>query len=434
MRSLRTTILGSLLTVVSVVLIVLSIITVAQVRSNELDRLRQLQRERVTDAVSVYEKTKVVTLDAELNAILPEPLAQALDSPATVATYVSDTETITVWAAQHTSGGIISVHGTFPSTERSQASLIRVMVVTSLGTLVVTAIVGFWIASAITSRLRRASEASIQLDKALIDLPTAQLDEVSQQVGPAKQTLVEIGEHRDEVGELARAIDSLWNTVIDSLASERRFTADVAHDLRTPITGLLMAAELLEPSRPTDMVKDRAQALRQLVEELLEISRLDAGREITELTEIDVLTELTSTLNRWHDSIPGEVDIEVIDHGGNHTTVTDPRRLRRIITNLLDNARKHGEPPIHVVVEGTTITVLDRGTGFPEELTLEGPRRFRTGVSERGTGHGLGLVISAAHARALDAQLWFANWEDGTSRAILQLDPIEDPPSSNEPS
>src|SRR5206468_1681117 len=67
------------------------------------------------------------------------------------------------------------------------------------------------------------------------------------------------------------------------LLSEQRFTADVAHELRTPLTGPHAAAELLPPSRPTELVRDRVAALRTLTEDLLEISRLDTGRERLEL-------------------------------------------------------------------------------------------------------------------------------------------------------
>ncbi|MCZ1009729.1 hypothetical protein O1L68_26425 [Streptomyces lydicus] len=59
--------------------------------------------------------------------------------------------------------------------------------------------------------------------------------------------------------------------------AEREFTADVAHELRTPVAGLVAAAELLPQPRAVELVRDRAQAMRRLVEDLLEVSRLDAG-------------------------------------------------------------------------------------------------------------------------------------------------------------
>ena len=89
---------------------------------------------------------------------------------------------------------------------------------------------------------------------------------------------------------------------------------------------------------------------------------------------------------------------------------TDPRRLERVLFNLLANAARHGKPPIEVTVEGRVIRVRDHGPGFPEELLADGPRRFRTGSTDRaGHGHGLGLTIAAGQARVLGARLTFRN-------------------------
>lgn len=60
-----------------------------------------------------------------------------------------------------------------------------------------------------------------------------------------------------------------------------------------------------------------------------------------------------------------------------------------------------------MTVRGRTIEVVDHGNGYPEELIAEGPRRFRSGMAERGVGHGLGLTIAAGHAKVLGAELTF---------------------------
>lgn len=89
---------------------------------------------------------------------------------------------------------------------------------------------------------------------------------------------------------------------------------------------------------------------------------------------------------------------------------TDPRRLERILGNLLANAAKHGGTPVEVTVEGRVVRVRDHGPGFPDALLREGPSRFRTGASDRaGHGHGLGLTIAAGQARVLGARLTFRN-------------------------
>ncbi|CAM5611383.1 histidine kinase OS=Streptomyces tendae OX=1932 GN=GUR47_18750 PE=4 SV=1 [Streptomyces tendae] len=90
---------------------------------------------------------------------------------------------------------------------------------------------------------------------------------------------------------------------------------------------------------------------------------------------------------------------------------TDPRRLERVLFNLLANAARHGRSPVQVSVEGRVIRVRDHGPGFPEDLLAEGPSRFRTGSTDRAglAGHGLGLTIAAGQARVLGARLTFRN-------------------------
>jgi signal transduction histidine kinase len=92
-----------------------------------------------------------------------------------------------------------------------------------------------------------------------------------------------------------------------------------------------------------------------------------------------------------------------------HVT-TDPRRLERILGNLLANAARHGRPPVEVRVDGRRIRVRDHGPGFPEQLLADGLSRFRTGSDDRSQrGHGLGLTIAAGQARVLGARLTFRN-------------------------
>src|SRR5699024_7244114 len=82
------------------------------------------------------------------------------------------------------------------------------------------------------------------------------------------------------------------------ISAEQQFSADVAHDLRTPVTGLVTAAELLDDSRPAQLVQDRSQALRRLVEDLLEVSRLDRGAETAEFEQVPLGETVTRIVSR----------------------------------------------------------------------------------------------------------------------------------------
>ena len=96
---------------------------------------------------------------------------------------------------------------------------------------------------------------------------------------------------QDQVATVSRALDIMAASLQQKLLSGQRFTADVARELRTPLTGLTAAAELLPEGRPTEMVRERVRTMRSLTEDLLEISRLDAGRETVDL-EVHELARL----------------------------------------------------------------------------------------------------------------------------------------------
>lgn len=142
---------------------------------------------------------------------------------------------------------------------------------------------------------------------------------------------------------------------------------------------------LLPPGRPTELVRDRVAALRTLTEDLLEISRLDAGGERLDVDAI----RLGVQAGRVAAHASGETVVRVVEDA---CVETDRRRLERVLGNLVANAHKHGRPPVVVTVEataaGAAVTVRDHGDGFPEYLVREGPQRFRTGVPPRGTAWG----------------------------------------------
>lgn len=218
----------------------------------------------------------------------------------------------------------------------------------------------------------------------------------------------------DEITDISATVDSMADSLHQRLLSEQRFTADVAHELRTPLMGLLTASELLPEGEATDLVQDRVRALRTLVEDLLEISRLDAGAERAERRRVPLAEAVADSLDRTG------LETGLTANGAGYAE-TDPRRLDRIVANLVVNAHRHGRGPVTVTVAGTTVTVRDHGPGFPPELLADGPQRFRSGTLERGRGHGLGLTIALGQARLVGASLSFANAPDGGAVATLRL-------------
>lgn len=387
----------------ALVALVLSLIIYNATQVSMLNSSRDVQDERLQSALRIYEATERLALGAVLNdPDLPDPLQRAV-SRGERATYVSedgDGDVPNVWAATPLpDGGVLSLHSRFSDRYSVMDDLAQTLIIGSLSVVAGSTTLGVLIGSQLSRRLRQAATAAARVAE-----------------GDAEVRVREaIGERSsDEIAELARAVDGMADALQARLEAERRVTADIAHELRTPVTGLLTAAQLLPQSRPAEMVRDRAEVLRTLVEDVLEVARLDGAAERAELQEI-ALGEFVARRVR---ALAPEAEVQITQDA---LVTTDPRRLERILGNLLTNAQRHGEGPVQVEVAERMLRVRDHGPGFPEDLLADGPSRFRTGASDRaGRGHGLGLTIAAGQARVLGARLVFRNLSPG-ALATLRL-------------
>ncbi|POX55663.1 two-component sensor histidine kinase [Streptomyces sp. Ru71] len=377
----------------ALVAIVLSLVVHNAARVSMLDNARDLAVERIKIAQRNYDLTHRTNFPgvAVNDPALPAPLRERVLANR-VATYVSDHRghPPDIWAATPAKdGNVLSLHTHF--TDRSTdilRDLDQALVIGSIAVVLGGSALGVLIGGQLSRRLRKAAAAANQVARGERDV------RVRDAIG---------GIVRDETDDLASAVDAMADALQQRLEAERRVTADIAHELRTPVTGLLTAAELLPPGRPTELVLDRAKAMRTLVEDVLEVARLDGASERAELQDI-LLGEFVA--RRVAAKNP-QIDVRVVHES---EVTTDPRRLERVLFNLLANAARHGKPPVEVTVEGRVIRVRDHGPGFPEDILAEGPSRFRTGSTDRaGHGHGLGLTIAAGQARVLGARLTFRN-------------------------
>ncbi|MGP3683309.1 sensor histidine kinase [Streptomyces sp. IBSNAI002] len=314
-----------------------------------------------------------------------------------------------LWAVMPVDGGRVFVARTDMSFEvRALQLLDRSIVQAVLAALVVVVPLAALATEPMNRRLRRGSRTARAIAEGDLDA----------RIGPA-------GRARDEISEMSAAMDEMAGALQRKLEGERRFTADVAHELRTPLMGLTTAAGLLpEDDEAADLVRDRARALGELVEDLLEVSRLDAGAEHAR-TDLVPLGELVADVVR-RTGTAARVEVA----GEPRRVETDPRRVERIVVNLVGNAFRHGAAPVEVTVTGKRIVVRDHGPGYPAAILAEGPQRFRTGSAERGGGHGLGLTIALGQAGVLGARLTLANAADGGAVATLDLPPDAGSPAA----
>ncbi|MFI1158614.1 ATP-binding protein [Streptomyces sioyaensis] len=359
-------------------------------------------------AMDTYRRTGTLTDGAELDpADLPAALRHPADGNRHSAYdgHVDGNVGPTFWGAQRIGGPgspVLAVQVNMSSELYDLRRRDVTMAVASLVALAAAVPLAVYGAGLLGRRLRRVSETAVRISAGDLDART----------GHTKS--------RDEVADIAATVDLMADSLGRRLRTERQFTADVAHELRTPVGGLLAAADLLPPGETEDLLRARVRDLRGLVEDLLEISRLDAGAE----QPVRALVPLGAVVSEAVTRTGPDTEVTVADAPGEEaaqTVETDPRRLERIVSNLVVNAHRHGGTPVQVTVEGPTVVVRDHGPGFPPALLRDGPRRFHTGATERGSGHGLGLTIALGQARLLGAELRLDNAPDGGAVATLRL-------------
>ncbi|MFI1380830.1 sensor histidine kinase [Embleya sp. NPDC020886] len=390
--------ISAVVTVVSVaVALALSLTVHFAFAYKQADEARKLQVDRIDLALREFARTGQPTFGSRVDdPALPGALRVAVRD-GDRATQLSDGW---IWAAVGVDGHVLSLRSSYRDRTSDLASLDRVLVLGAVCVVVCGAAAGVLIGARLSRRLRRAADAARRVAAGERSI------RVRAAIG---------GSNRDEAAELATAMDAMADTLQARLDAERRVTADIAHELRTPLTGLSAAADLLPTDRPGELVRDRVRALRSLVEDVLEVARLDTATQRADLTEV----ALGAFAARRVATIAPAAEVRVAD---DEVVITDPRRLERILANLLTNATKHGLAPVVVEVDGPRIRVRDAGPGFPATLLREGPSRFRKGTDDRAVGgHGLGLTIAMGQAAVLGASLTLANPESGGAVAELTL-------------
>jgi two-component system sensor histidine kinase MtrB len=243
---------------------------------------------------------------------------------------------------------------------------------------------------------------------------------------------------RDELADLATTFNHTAAALERSVgelrhreAEARRFVADVSHELRTPIMALTSIMEMVEADArdrsPDDrematMAVERTRKLARLAEDLLELSRLDAGAVALRLELVDVAHVVADTVRTrgWDgvDLVPTEPVLARVD----------VRRLDISVANLVGNALRHGRPPVLVEVrteaDDVLVVVTDHGPGLPDGIEADQLfARFFKADSARASsdGSGLGLSITLVNAQLHGGGVSARTSQDAGAQFVLRL-------------
>jgi two-component system sensor histidine kinase MtrB len=283
--------------------------------------------------------------------------------------------------------------------------------------LIITSVAGVVVASLIARRVSRR-----------ILLPLGAVSAAARRVADGLlETRVERGSE-DELGMLAASFNEMASALQEMIVRERRFVANVSHELRTPLTTLQTTSELLLAHRDdlstagreaVDLIVQDVSGMSRLVQELLEVSQLDAGRSTIAWEPVELRALAQAVARRRRRAAPVT--------GTPAETFADKARLERVIGNLLDNAYSHGrgrDVQIDVTTDESSclVTVRDRGPGIPrQDLPFVFERFYKTDASrsrEQG-GVGLGLAIALENARLLGGTIdVLSDPREGTSFTV----------------
>ncbi len=272
--------------------------------------------------------------------------------------------------------------------------------------------------------------------------PVAGITDIAQRIASGSYGIQMEKRSADEIGDLVDAINDMSMKINQSEKLKSEFISSVSHELRTPLTAINGWAETMasgEVREAEDMKKglaiivSEAGRLTNMVEELLEFSRIEDGRFTLSIEPVDIKAELEDAVYTYREFFRREgIALTHTDCEEEFPPIeADPQRLRQVFCNLLDNAAKHGgagkriETAIHMDEEEdqAVITIRDYGPGIPEDELPHVKYKFYKG-SSKARGSGIGLAVCDEIVTRHGGTLELSNAEGGGCLVTIRL-PLE---------
>jgi two-component system, OmpR family, sensor histidine kinase MtrB len=333
----------------------------------------------------------------------------------------SATQFVTIDGSDYIAVGVaIAAHETgyfeaFPlrSTERTLTAVLTALTLGAAGTLVLASLFGL----ATSRRLLR---------------PLSQVADAAEEIASGGLDTRLAPESDPDLDRLAGSFNEMADAVQTRIEREARFASDVSHELRSPITALTAAVEVLDARRDDipertqqalDVVVSQVRRFDNMVMDLLELSRLDAGASDLNVEELD-LVDLTRRIAGRYNA--ADVPIDVVRSAPTEVAI-DKVRYERILGNLIDNAYNHGDGAVRIEIapwqtDRVSIAVEDAGPGVATSEHERIFERFARGSAARNRiGTGLGLALVAEHSMAMGGHAWVEDRPGGGARFVVEL-------------
>jgi signal transduction histidine kinase len=270
-------------------------------------------------------------------------------------------------------------------------------------------------------------------------LPLVSVSQAAETIaGGSLDTRLEATRDKD-IAPLAKSFNRMADALQERIRHEARFTSDVSHELRSPLTTLSAALGVLDSQRQDlgprgqralELLNIEVLRFQRMVDDLLEISRIDAGSAELLLDEVEV----GELLRRAAASTgAGGVPVDLAPGTAGVRILVDKRRIERVVANLVENAAQYAGGATRLAVEpakgAIRLVVADHGPGVAPSERERVFERFYRGQSagQRGAtdGTGLGLALVAEHVRLHGGRVWVEDGTGAENRFVVEL-PLPD--------
>ena len=267
--------------------------------------------------------------------------------------------------------------------------------------------------------------------------PVTAVTETAKRIAAGSYGIQMEKKYDDEVGDLIDAINDMSLKIDQSEKMKSEFISSVSHELRTPLTAINGWAETIMNGEVRDaadvkkgmgIIVSEARRLTNMVEELLEFSRIEDGRFTLSVEPMDIKAELEDAVYTYTEFFRREgITLTHTDCEEEFPPIPgDPERMRQVFCNLLDNAAKHGgsgkriDTAIRGEEEAVVITIRDYGPGIPEDELPHVKYKFYKG-SSKARGSGIGLAVCEEIVSRHNGRLDIGNAEGGGCIVTIRL-------------
>ena len=254
-------------------------------------------------------------------------------------------------------------------------------------------------------------------------VPVAEITEKAKRIAGGSYGIQIQAKYDDEIGELVDTINEMSVQINQNEKIQREFISSLSHELRTPLTAITGWSETLlgdenldkDTRRGMKIILREAKRLTEMVVDLLDFTRIQDGRMTLNMEQADIRCEFEDTVYMYSSRLTQD-GIQLIYHDNDEDIPEipcDPKRLRQVFLNILDNAAKHGgdgkkiEASMALDDGFVVMQIRDHGPGIPEdELPLVKKKFYKGSSKARGTGIGLAVSdeIVEMHGGSLDLE------------------------------